>query len=142
MDVDDEGFRLDPFYVPDYAKQRRSSDDALREMQQRLLSAVKQSIDDSAKKPQPVEAQKLQLRPETPQMRNVANTNISPYVNPMMIGQAQAEMTAEQLKELIYAIRDEWSAETGEWDGSKIPVNILAEKLVKRIKSYQRPEWK
>jgi len=41
--------------------------------------------------------------------------------------------TAEKLQEKIYEVRDEWCAENGEWDGSKIPVAELAERLSKKL---------
>jgi hypothetical protein len=132
---------ITPIDVPDYAKQRRSSDDELRAMQQRLLRAVSQSIED--RKPMPV--------------RNIANTNISydtktgvmsrrsplnqPDVSQAFEVTPAEEVSAEDLKGLIYRLRDEWCAEAGEWDGSKMPVPVLAEKLAERIRGYKRPSW-
>jgi hypothetical protein len=145
---------ITPIDVPDYAKQRRSSDDELKAMQQRLLRAVSQSIEDRKPKPN----LKLNLKAEQyPQMRNVANTNISydtrtgvmsrrspltqPDVSQAFEVTPAEEVSAEELKSLIYRLRDEWCAEAGEWDGSKMPVPVLAEKLAEKIRAYKRPSW-
>jgi hypothetical protein len=43
------------------------------------------------------------------------------------------DMDQETLERIIYQIRDEWCAATGEWDGSKIPVSELAPRLIKKL---------
>lgn len=61
---------------------------------------------------------------------------IEPYA-PMPMPKPEAVSASsvfeEDLEKALHEIRDQWSAETGQWDSSKIPVGELAKRVLARF---------
>jgi hypothetical protein len=115
---------LTPVDVPSNAKQRPHSGEELKQMRERLMKAMEESL---------AASEKARATAEKPPQRNITIKNLNP-----LIAVAAEEITAEQLRDLIYDIRDEWCAETGEWDGNKMPVPVLAEKLIEKTRIHRK----